>query len=64
MSTAVRQLVSTFEALPADERHEAVVEILRRAADDVGDLPDESLVAAADELFCNLDADEAGNVPS
>jgi hypothetical protein len=59
MTAAVRQLLDAFDALPEPEKHEAVVEILRRAAAE-GDLPETSLVEAADELFRVLDEEEAG----
>jgi hypothetical protein len=61
MTAAVQQLLSTFDALPAPEKHDAVVEILRRFGAAAGDLPEESLLAAADELFLALDVEEAGH---
>jgi hypothetical protein len=57
MTAAVRQILKSFDDLPAPERHEAAVEILRRAESD-GDLPDAALMEAADDLFKSLDADE------
>jgi hypothetical protein len=60
----VRQLLDAFEALSDADKHQAAIEILRRfggAAE--GDLPDAALVAAADELFRALDAEEAGHAP-
>ena len=60
MPTAVRQLLTSFDALPLAEQYQAVVEILRRSSAIVeGDLPDAALLEAADELFRNLDAEEA-----
>lgn len=64
MTATVQQLLDTFNALPDADKHQAAVEILRRfpvTAD--GDLPESALVAAADELFCTLDAEEAGHAP-
>jgi len=62
MSTAVQQLLESFDALPETDRHRAAVEILRRALPAVeGDLPDSALVATADELFRALDAEEAAD---
>ena len=58
MSTAVQQLLESFDALPEADRHRAAIEILRRALPAAeGDLPESALVAAADELFCALDAE-------
>jgi hypothetical protein len=62
MTTAVQQLLNTFDALPEADKHQAVVEILRRVSVPVeGDLPESALVEAADELFRALDAEEAGH---
>ena len=62
MSAAIQQLLATFDALPDADKHQATVEILRRTAlSGEGDLPDETLVAAADELFRALDAEEAAH---
>jgi hypothetical protein len=64
MTTAVRQLLDAFDALPEDEKHQAAVEILRRTSSPAeGDLPEAALVEAADELFRALDAEEAGHAP-
>ena len=60
MTTAVRQLLDSFEALSDAEKQEAIAEVLRRSAQLApGDLPEEALVAAAEELFLELDAREA-----
>ncbi len=65
MSAAVRQLLNSFEALPAAEKHVAAVEILRRAsADDDGDISESALVEIAEDLFRGLDADEARDAAS
>ena len=62
MTSAVQQLLESFDALPEADRHRAAVEILRRALPaSEGDLPDSALVAAADELFRALDAEEAAD---
>jgi hypothetical protein len=64
MTTAVQQLLDSFDALPEAEKHQATVEILRRVSASVGgDLPEAALVEAADELFRALDAEEAGHAP-
>ena len=65
MTTAVRQLLSSFEALPAPEQREATLEILRRAGVLAeGDIPEDILAEAADELFCQMDAEEATDAAS
>jgi len=59
MTSAVQALLESFDALPEPERHEAAVELLRRATLPApAGLPDEAPVAAADELFRELDARE------
>lgn len=61
MSAAVQALVESFDALSEAERHEAVVEILRRSMPSgETEMSDEALVLAAEELFLELDAREAG----
>jgi hypothetical protein len=62
MTTAVQQLLQSFEALPEADKHRAAVEILRRvlpAAE--GDVSEAALLEAADELFRALDAEEAAH---
>ena len=63
MSAAVRDLLSTFDALPLSERHEAAVEIIRRSSEG-GELPEQALHEIADELFCELDEAEASDAAS
>jgi hypothetical protein len=60
MTTAVQALLVLFDALSEGERHEAAVELLRRIAP-TAELPNEALVAAADEVFRELDAREAAD---
>jgi predicted HAD superfamily phosphohydrolase len=60
MSTAVQALLDNFDALSESERHDAAVEILRRVAPP-SELSDEALVAAADEVFRELDHREAAD---
>jgi hypothetical protein len=59
MTEAVLSLPSAFDTLSEAERQEAAVEILRRVSIDAGELPEQALVEAADELFCALDAEVA-----
>ena len=62
MSEAVRRLLDAFDALPEADKHQAAVEILRRFGSvEAGDLPEEALTEAADDLFCCLDAEETGH---
>jgi len=64
MTAIVQQILETFDALPDADKHEAAVEILRRVAGDVkGDLPENALIGAAEELFRDLDTEEAGHAP-
>ena len=61
MSTAVQQLLDTFDALPEADKHRAAIEVLRRIVPaGAEDLPDSALIEAAEELFRNLDAEEVG----
>jgi hypothetical protein len=53
-------LLDAFDALSEGERHEVAVELLRRVAPP-DELPVEALVAAADEVFRELDAREAAD---
>jgi hypothetical protein len=62
MTAAVRQLLESFDALPEADKHQAAVEILRRAiTGTTGDLPESTLIEAADELFRTLDKEESGH---
>jgi len=62
MSSGVEQLLNWFDALSDAEKHEAATEVLRRMLRSAPpELPDESLVAVAEELFLDLDAGEAGD---
>ena len=59
MTESVQHLLNAFDALPENERHEAAVELLRRVFRDAPTvISDDSLVEAADELFCELDKRE------
>jgi hypothetical protein len=62
MSTAVEQLLESFDALSQTDKKQAALEILRRVSPTVeGDLPESVLVEAAEDLFRTLDAEEASN---
>ena len=60
MTEATAQLLASFEALPLEEQHQLVAEILRRTGELPGHpLPDSHLTILADELFQQLDTEEA-----
>ena len=62
MSSAVKQMLNTFEGLPEADKHQAAIGILRRVSKGTeGDLPESTLLQAADQLFQALDAEEAAN---
>jgi hypothetical protein len=61
MSTAVQAILASFDALSEAEQQEAAVEIFRRVAQAGGELPEQALIEAADELFRALDAEEQAN---
>lgn len=59
MSTAVREMLESFEQLPETEQREFVAIILRRAVEmERLPPPDEEFVWAAEELFLELDRGE------
>lgn len=60
MTKAVSQLLDSFDALTDTDKHQAALEILRRAAPE-GDLAEAALLEAADGLFGALDSEEAGH---
>lgn len=62
MTTAVRELLLSFRALSDAEKREAASLLLREVVQaETGEIGDEALVAAAEELFLELDAREAGD---
>ena len=62
MTEAVQALLDTFDALTEAEKQEAAAQLLRRVVEgESGDVPVEALVAAAEELFLELDAREAAD---
>jgi hypothetical protein len=62
MTEAVQGLLQTFDALTDAEKREATVQLLRWAVEDEsGDVPEDALVAAAEDLFLELDAREAAD---
>jgi hypothetical protein len=61
LTTAVQELLNSFDALSKPEKQEAAVEIFRRVATDEGELPESALIEAAEDLFRALDAEEAAD---
>ena len=60
MTKSVKTILESFEGLPDLEKREVASVILRRTLRfDAPPLLDEDLVAQADELFRELDAEEA-----
>ena len=60
MSTAARQLIESFEALPEVDQREVLVELLRHTFESSYSAPsDEELLLAADQVFQELDQREA-----
>ena len=62
MTQAVQELLNSFDALTEAEKHEAAAQVLRRVVEgESGDIPEDALVATAEELFLELDAREAAD---
>jgi len=60
MTSAVRDLLRSFQSLSDAEKHEAASLLLRQVVQgEAGDIRDDALVAIAEELFLDLDAREA-----
>ena len=63
MTAAVQELLANFDRLSEPEQSELAVEILRRSVQrDALPLSSDTLVALAEELFLELDADEANRL--
>lgn len=59
MTNAAKQLIDSFEALPEDEKHEVLAQLLRRLISTPYSSPtDEDLVHAADLVFQEYDRRE------
>ena len=62
MTRAVQRLLDSFDALTDAEKQAAATEVIRRSLRLAQPpLPDDALVAAADELFLELDVREAAD---
>jgi len=58
MTLAAQRILETFETLPETDKQTVAAEILRRTLDD-STLEDQELVLAADQVFLQLDRNEA-----
>ena len=56
MSTAARDLLIAFNALPEPDRDAVISELLRRYPSGTGELPDAAFDELAEELFLTYDA--------
>jgi hypothetical protein len=62
MTAHVQELLHTFDLLPDRDKEELAAEILRRSMTlEMPPLSDEQLVGAAEELFLQLDRNEAAD---
>jgi hypothetical protein len=61
MTTTVKAILDSVDALSDVERREAAVEIIWRMTPEHGELPEGALVETAEALFCMLDAVEAAD---
>ncbi len=60
MSPGAKRVLDSFDSLSGEEREEVFAELLRRVAhSDHGSPSDEELVAAANEVFLELDRSES-----
>ncbi len=61
MTNAAKHLLESFEALPAEEQHEVLAQLLRRLTDtSYGAQPHEALLHATDVVFQEHDRREGG----
>lgn len=60
MTAAGKHIIDDFRTLPDEEKREVLSDLLRISRDiEVPGMPDEELVAAADEVFLSYDREEA-----
>lgn len=65
MSNITSQFLSALDALPAVDRQAVTAALLRRVLDEApAELSDEGLIAAAEELFLELDQREQSDAAS
>ena len=62
MTAQAKQILHSFDLLAEEDKQEVMSELLRRNIEiDVLPLTDEQLVSIADELFLQLDREEASD---
>lgn len=60
MTKTAQQLIDSFEALPEDEKHQVLAQLLRRLMETPYSTPtDEELIQVADLVFQEYDCREA-----
>lgn len=65
MSVTVQDVLDSFDALSDSEQYEVAIEVLRRTAHaTTPDIADDTLLALADNLFHELDEQEAESARS
>ncbi|MGD9890230.1 MAG: hypothetical protein AB7R89_30975 [Dehalococcoidia bacterium] len=65
MSVTVQEVLDSFDALSDSEQYEVTIEVLRRSARTApAELPEQTLLALADDLFRELDEQETENARS
>ena len=62
MTDPANQWLNAFDVLPLDDRRAVAAAVLRRVLDEApAEVSDEALVAAAEELFLQLDVAEGAH---
>ena len=60
MTRSVEELLNSFEKLPEAEKRELASEIIKRSLTlDLPEISDDSMLAAADQIFLQLDNEES-----
>lgn len=59
MSDAAHNLIDAFSALPRTEQHAVLIELARISEDQAGDISDDELAFAGEQVFAMYDAEEA-----
>jgi len=59
MTEAANNLIDAFSALPLVERHAVMVELARIFETDAGQVSDDELAFAGEQVFAMYDAEEA-----
>ena len=62
MTKSVEELLNSFDKLPEAEKRELASEIIKRSLTlDLPDISDDTLLAAADQIFLKLDNEESAH---